>query len=70
MSLDATDLATYSAIQVASLADVDRWAVRDEGFRRQAKAEKMLARAEKLRKEAEKLMKEAQMVIAAARAAE
>lgn len=35
MSLSQTDLMTYSAKQVASLADVDAHAVRDEGFRRQ-----------------------------------
>jgi hypothetical protein len=43
-TLNAADLKTYSAEQVASLADVDFYAVRDEGFRRQAATEKKLAR--------------------------
>lgn len=41
--LNAKDLATYTAQQVASLADVDAYAVRDEGFRRQTAAEKKIA---------------------------
>ena len=43
--LNARDLQTYTAAQVASLADVDVYSVRDEGARRQAAAEKKLARA-------------------------
>lgn len=38
--LNATDLQTYTAQQVASLADVDVYAVRSEGERRQAAAAK------------------------------
>ena len=37
--LNARDLQTYTAAQVASLADVDVYSVRDEGARRQAAAE-------------------------------
>ena len=45
--LNASDLATYTAARVASLADVDAYAVRDEGFRRQTAAEKRIARLTK-----------------------
>ena len=45
--LNASDLATYSAAQVASLADIDAYAVRDEGFRRQTAAEKKIERLTK-----------------------
>ncbi len=38
--LNAADLMTYTAEQVASLADVDVHAVLAEGFRRQTAAEK------------------------------
>jgi hypothetical protein len=41
--LNSSDLATYSADQVASLADVDVYAVRAEGERRQNAAEKKIA---------------------------
>jgi hypothetical protein len=42
--LNASDLMTYTATQVASLADVDVHAVLAEGFRRQTAAEKKIAR--------------------------
>lgn len=45
--LNPADLKTYTAKEVASLADVDAHAVRDEGARRQTIAEKKIARLEK-----------------------
>lgn len=42
--LDAADLATYTAPEVASLADVDVYAVRAEGERRQNAAEKKISK--------------------------
>lgn len=64
--LNATDLQNYTAEQVASLADVDFYAVRDEGFRRQTAAEKKLARLQKQIAKAQAEMKEAAMIIEAA----
>jgi hypothetical protein len=65
-NLSATDLQTYSAAQVASLVDVDFYAVRDEGFRRQSAAEKKLARLQKQIAAAQREMIEAEMIINAA----
>jgi len=45
--LNATDLKTYTAQQVASLVDVDLYAVRAEGHRRQDVAGKKLDRLRK-----------------------
>jgi hypothetical protein len=42
-NLSSQDLAKYSATEVASLADVDVYAVRAEGERRQAAAQKRIA---------------------------
>ena len=53
--LDPTDLKKYSAIEVASLVDVDAYAVRDEGARRQDAADKKI---EKLKKQLEQAQKE------------
>lgn len=64
--LNATDLQTYTAAQVANLADVDFYAVRNEGFRRQTAAEKKLAKLRKQIEAAEREMKEAGMIIEAA----
>lgn len=69
-SLNPADLATYTAAQVASLADVDRWTVKDEGFRRQSKAEKKMAKARKLLAEAQAEMADAELIIRAALAQE
>jgi len=69
-SLNATDLQTYSAAQVASLADLDHYSVRDEGFRRQAAAEKKLAKLRKQLAAAEREMADAGLIINAAFAAE
>ena len=43
-TLIASDLRTYTAQQVASLADSDAYAVRSEGERRQNEATKKIAR--------------------------
>ena len=64
--LDAKDLATYTAAQVASLADVDAYAVRDEGFRRQTAAEKKIARLTKQLADAHREMQISQGIICAA----
>jgi len=68
--LNATDLQTYSASQVASLADLDHYSVRDEGFRRQTAAEKKIAKLRKQLAAAEREMAEAGLIINAAFAAE
>lgn len=65
-NLSATDLQTYSASQVASLADLDFYAVRNEGFRRQSAAEKKLARLQKQIAAAQREMAEAGEIIEAA----
>lgn len=67
-ALTASDLKTYSAREVASLADLDKWAVRDEGFRRQELAEKKLAKLRKQIAAAELEMAEAHIIINAANA--
>lgn len=64
--LNSTDLMTYTADQVASLADVDVFAVRDEGFRRQAAAEKKIARLTKQIEAARREMAESHIIIEAA----
>lgn len=65
-NLNPADLQTYTAAQVASLADVDVYAVRDEGFRRQTAAEKKLARALKAVEAAKREMAESAIIITAA----
>ena len=67
-ALTASDLKTYSAREVASLADLDKWAVRDEGFRRQELAEKKLAKLRKQIAATELEMIEAHLIINAANA--
>jgi predicted metal-dependent hydrolase len=64
--LSATDLAKMTAREVADLADLDFHAVRDEGFRRQALAEKKLAKAKKALEAAQNEMKAAEAIILAA----
>ena len=64
--LNAADLAKYTAAEVASLADVDFYAVRDEGFRRQTAAEKKLAKLQKQLAAAQREMAEAAAIIEAA----
>jgi hypothetical protein len=68
--LNASDLQTYTAQQVASLADVDRWEVKAEGFRRQAAAERKIARLTKQIEAARKELAESAIIIQAAFAEE
>ena len=65
-NLNPADLATYTAQQVASLADLDRWAVKDEGFRRQNAAERKIARLTKQIESARREMAESALIIQAA----
>lgn len=64
--LNAKDLQTYTARQVASLADVDVYAVRAEGERRQTAAEKKIARLMKQMEAAKKELAEGAMILKAA----
>ena len=64
--LNPTDLAHMATWEVANLADLDPYAVRDEGFRRQAAAEKKLARLQKQIEAAKAEMAGAAIVINAA----
>ena len=68
-TLNADDLKTYTAQQVASLADVDFHSVRDEGFRRQSAAEKKLGKLRKQIAAAERELEESATIINAAFAA-
>lgn len=65
-NLNPADLAKMTAFEVADLADLDHHAVRDEGFRRQAIAEKKLAKLQKQMEAASKEMAEAGRIIQAA----
>ena len=65
-SLNPEELKTYSAAEVANLADMDKYAVRDEGHRRQEIAEKKLAKLRKQIEAAQKEMADAQAIITAA----
>lgn len=64
--LNASDLAKMTAYEVASLADVDFYSVRNEGFRRQNAAEKKIAKLRKQLAAAEAEMTEAGAIIEAA----
>ena len=64
--LNPTDLAKYTATEVANLADVDFYAVRNEGFRRQSAAEKKIAKLQKQIAAAQREMAEAALIIEAA----
>ena len=64
--LNAADLATYTAAQVASLADVDVYAVRAEGERRQNAAEKKIASLMKQLAKARAQMSEGEVILTAA----
>ena len=64
--LNPSDLAIYTAAQVAQLADVDFYAVRNEGFRRQDAAEKKIARLMKQIEKARAEMADAETIINAA----
>jgi hypothetical protein len=65
-SLNAADLQKMTSYEVANLADLDPWTVRDEGFRRQAAAEKKLAKLAKQIEAAKREMTEAARIINAA----
>lgn len=54
-TLNPSDLQKYTAHEVASLVDVDSYAVRDEGQRRQDAADKKIS---KLKKQMEAAIKE------------
>jgi len=64
--LNPTDLQKMTALEVANLADIDVFAVRDEGFRRQTVAEKKLAKLTKQIEAAKREMAEAANIISAA----
>lgn len=64
--LNPADLQKMTASEVAGLADLDFYAVRDEGFRRQALAEAKLAKLRKQIEKAEREMTEAGQIINAA----
>ena len=65
-NLNANDLMKMKATEVANLADIDFYAVRDEGFRRQAAAEAKLARLAKQVAAAQAEMAAAAAIITAA----
>ena len=62
-TLNPADLALYTAAQVASLADVDVYAVRAEGERRQNQAEKKIASLMKQLAKARELMEEGETIL-------
>lgn len=64
--LNPADLAAYTAQQVANLVDVDAYAVRDEGFRRQEAAMKKISRLKKQMAKAQKELAESGRIIEAA----
>ena len=65
-NLNPADLQKMTAHEVANLADLDFYTVRDEGFRRQAIAEAKLARLQKQIAKAQAEMAEAAVIITAA----
>ncbi len=64
--LNATDLQSYTATQVASLADIDVYAVRAEGERRQNAAEKKIAKLMKQLEAARREMNDGATILQAA----
>ena len=67
--LDPTELAKYSAAEVASLADLDWHTVRNEGYRRSDIAEKKIARLQRRLIQARAEMADAEIIVIAAHAA-
>ena len=65
-ALNPTDLAKMPAHEVCGVADLDFYAVRDEGFRRQTAAEKKIAKLRAQLAKAEKEMADAHAIINAA----
>jgi hypothetical protein len=66
INLNATDLQKMSAREVAGLADLDFYSVRDEGYRRQTAAERKITRLRKQLAAAQQEMDEAAQIIEAA----
>jgi len=66
MMLNPNDLKLMTAYEVSNLADLDFYAVRNEGFRRQDEAEKKLARLQKQIAKAQAEMADAANIINAA----
>lgn len=64
--LNPADLAKMTATEVANLADLDAYAVRAEGFRRQDAAEKKIAKLQAQLAKAQAEMRSAGMIIEAA----
>lgn len=64
--LNSDDLKKMSAYEVANLADVDYFAVRKEGERRQSAAEKKIERIKKQLAAAQREMEESHKIINAA----
>ncbi len=64
--LNPADLQKMTAYEVANLADIDYYAVRDEGYRRQTAAETKLARLQKQIAQAHAEMTDAAKIINAA----
>lgn len=65
-TLNTSDLKTYTTQQVASLIDVDVYAVRAEGERRQAAAMLKIARLKKQLEAAQRELAESHSIIRAA----
>lgn len=65
-NLNAADLQKMAAREVANLADLDVYAVRAEGFRRQTAAEKKIAKLQKQLAAAQREMSDAGIIINAA----
>jgi hypothetical protein len=65
-NLNAADLQKMTAREVANLADLDHYSVRDEGFRRQTEAEKKIAKLMKQLEKAQAEQEAARVIIEAA----
>lgn len=65
-NLNPSDLQKMTASEVADLADLDFYAVRDEGFRRQALAEKKLVKLERQLAAVRRQMNDAAVIIQSA----
>lgn len=65
-NLSADDLKKMASHEVSSLADLDAHAVREEGFRRQAVAEKKISRLQRQLLAAQREMADASTIIQSA----
>ena len=61
--LNPSDLKTYTAEQVASLVNVDNYAIRTEGYRRQDVAERKMTRLRNQLETAQREMADSQFII-------